>query len=1436
MINLCLVVIATQFSETKEREERLMAEQRHKLHKSQSMKSFNDGFDSFYETVFIYIQKAYAKMKFKIYLCLLNAAKRRRMPKDLTYNCGSIVSDEGMDGGDGFGGGFGDNVDKHGENDEDGGEAGGQETNSFNVHYHNHYYQQHLHFHINQEAKQGADNENSQKNEISAIMSPNSEHSVANGETSTANKVSNSLLSSQKSSNTTPNSVSTINSINSIKSINQLVQNLPPNLPPSIISVISKSTETTPESIRRLSSSNTSSTTNMINHANCNLDPNNNDLVALLYRAPSNLTEASAVSYILKLPQTDSRCAIRSDTRSELSAPTPHTEQLTNQALAPTVLFSSSPKLNRPALKTPISSQSFHKNGNIAANVMTAYPQNFQNHHHFRNQTSFQNSNFQNSNSQNSTPLNLNFPNSDLQNSNHPNSNLHNSNVQCASFQNSKSQVSSHYQISNPQTRFHSNFANKDNITQFSNPFTLPPTTSTGYLSYVNSLTATVQPLPFSRSSSSSTSASGGSGNIRFLDAALQAAAVAQQNACGSPIPTITENNENNENCELDAGNAEIESQGSPISSNSLTQSPNPQSPITQSSIPHDTISSNSISSSSTISPVPAIPQNTPIHRNMNPDPSNSNQNSNNNKPLRIQLTPNLNLKQIHHDYQHLSQQNITLVNLSNNTLLSPISTTQSDLITTNLITTDFSDQVIENITSTPEDFYNHPLLGPTRIHKNLKNSTSSSNNKNNNSNILMNHPFYESCEYQHQPEFQNTRQNTNFTKTTSKQSRHRKLFKNFSNNNNLTASSSRASFKNNHAGNVQTDRIADFLDCIIKVINLFDKSVNYVQSHLESVVDSKYFGRCIMGAIVVNTVSMGIEHHRQPQYLTELLEIANIVFTTVFFLEMVAKVGAKGLFHYLQAVYNLFDAAIVIISVFEIVEGIKDPVGHGEGGSLSVLRTFRLTRVLKLIRFMPALRRQLSVLVKTIDNVATFMLLLFLFIFIFAILGMHLFGCKFCFAAGEEEMALFHQLSKDEQHQIELKNTCGDASKRPARANFNSLLWAFVTVFQILTQEDWNLVMYNGMQTTTPLAALYFIVLMTIGNYVLFNLLVAILVEGFQSAEEPDDSEVDEKEKRDCSYIRIPDDIANLISCMRDASIEGHHPYDKRSAELARALSSGICSKSGSNNGSRVGSRIGTRQCSPDNVNFGFGGVEKDKLETGPMNSVKTYRKNSASSTKIHSEKQQYSVRNSARNSETKVIYSDISVFENENGKNKYTCKEAAKIKHKKKPMLSIEPPPPSAITSQNKPDHKKLEINSLNIPFLNVVAATPSQSRAETPCLDAKSLLDRVGEERVNTCVNSKTDPASIPAIELPETKIVQNSDEKRRHSDNQSCKNMSVPGTNLQAISFPTIQASISSLSVASTQLPNQNLIASTVHSKIWVRNLLTVQNNLRPINRF
>ncbi|KRY93558.1 Voltage-dependent T-type calcium channel subunit alpha-1I [Trichinella pseudospiralis] len=350
---------------------------------------------------------------------------------------------------------------------------------------------------------------------------------------------------------------------------------------------------------------------------------------------------------------------------------------------------------------------------------------------------------------------------------------------------------------------------------------------------------------------------------------------------------------------------------------------------------------------------------------------------------------------------------------------------------------------------------------------------------------------------------------------------------------------------------------------------DLLVKCFAFLKVGIKRFVDSDHFTRGILVAILINTLSMGVEYHNQPEELTVILEYSNVFFTALFSIEMALKIIADGPFTYVSNGFNLFDGGIVILSIVELLQG-------GNGG-LSVLRTFRLLRILKLVRFMPALRYQLVVMLRTMDNVTVFFGLLCLFIFIFSILGMNLFGCKFCKqemnADGElvkscdrknfdslfwatltvfqflliqsiRQNALFKktilwiafsicffnafillgmELFAGRFCQMPDGTPCHCKSKIPAckcpRRNFDTIINAAFTVFQILTQEDWNVVLFNGMAQTSPWSALYFIALMTFGNYVLFNLLVAILVEGFQESkaeerrlmqEEMDKTEID--------------------------------------------------------------------------------------------------------------------------------------------------------------------------------------------------------------------------------------------------------------------------------------------------------------------------------------
>ena len=96
----------------------------------------------------------------------------------------------------------------------------------------------------------------------------------------------------------------------------------------------------------------------------------------------------------------------------------------------------------------------------------------------------------------------------------------------------------------------------------------------------------------------------------------------------------------------------------------------------------------------------------------------------------------------------------------------------------------------------------------------------------------------------------------------------------------------------------------------------------------------------------------------------------------------MFLKLIAFGIIPYITDGFNLFDGFLVCFGGVEIINGFL--YGMDEGSGLSVLRTFRLFRILKLVRFFPGLQRQLVVMLRTMDNVVVFFGLLSLFIFIF--------------------------------------------------------------------------------------------------------------------------------------------------------------------------------------------------------------------------------------------------------------------------------------------------------------------------------------------------------------------------------------------------------------------------------------------------------------------
>ncbi|XP_027584708.2 voltage-dependent L-type calcium channel subunit alpha-1S isoform X2 [Pipra filicauda] len=241
-------------------------------------------------------------------------------------------------------------------------------------------------------------------------------------------------------------------------------------------------------------------------------------------------------------------------------------------------------------------------------------------------------------------------------------------------------------------------------------------------------------------------------------------------------------------------------------------------------------------------------------------------------------------------------------------------------------------------------------------------------------------------------------------------------------------------------------------------------------------VVKSKFFYWLVILMVALNTLSIASEHHMQPDWLTVVQDNSNRLLLALFVAEMLLKMYALGLRQYFMSLFNRFDCFVVCSGILEIILvelGTLSPLG------ISVLRCIRLLRIFKITRYWTSLSNLVASLLNSVRSIASLLLLLFLFITVAALLGMQLFGGKFDF----EDMEV-------------------------RRSTFDNFPQALISVFQILTGEDWNSIMYDGIMAyggpSFPgmLVCIYFIILFVCGNYILLNVFLAIAVDNLAEAE----------------------------------------------------------------------------------------------------------------------------------------------------------------------------------------------------------------------------------------------------------------------------------------------------------------------------------------------
>ena len=236
---------------------------------------------------------------------------------------------------------------------------------------------------------------------------------------------------------------------------------------------------------------------------------------------------------------------------------------------------------------------------------------------------------------------------------------------------------------------------------------------------------------------------------------------------------------------------------------------------------------------------------------------------------------------------------------------------------------------------------------------------------------------------------------------------------------------------------------------------------------------------------VIINTVTLAMDRYQQPSSESAVMDKLNYIFTSIFTAELSLKLFGLGLVKYLSDSLNYLDSMVVLFSWVEIIF-------LGGGGAISafrtlrvfrLVRTVRVLRVARLLRGLQSMMTLMEVISNTMGSFGYIGLMLLIIMLIYALFGMTLFAGRWNYP---------------------------DGLPRP---NFDSFNNAFISVFQLMTVENWPTLLYSGLRNSfQPLVALYYISFILIGNYILLNMFLAIMLDSFVEVSAAQDDGDDEE------------------------------------------------------------------------------------------------------------------------------------------------------------------------------------------------------------------------------------------------------------------------------------------------------------------------------------
>ncbi|XP_077637458.1 sodium channel protein type 5 subunit alpha-like [Lonchura striata] len=231
------------------------------------------------------------------------------------------------------------------------------------------------------------------------------------------------------------------------------------------------------------------------------------------------------------------------------------------------------------------------------------------------------------------------------------------------------------------------------------------------------------------------------------------------------------------------------------------------------------------------------------------------------------------------------------------------------------------------------------------------------------------------------------------------------------------------------------------------------------VKKKMKLVILNPFVDLLIMVCIILNTLFLAMEYPGMQPHYQELISLSDKVFTLIFTVEMILKIIALDPYYYFQDKWNVFDSVVVLIGLASF------------GTNLS---PFRLLRIFKLAKSWPALNTLMKIILHSFGALSNLTLVLAITIFIFAVVGMQILGND------------YHLNSEKINPHGELRWHMIDFSH------------SILIIFRILCGE-WIETMWECMEVAGKRKCLIiFLLVLVLGNLVVLNLFIALLLSSF--------------------------------------------------------------------------------------------------------------------------------------------------------------------------------------------------------------------------------------------------------------------------------------------------------------------------------------------------